>query len=349
MEIGIDTFASAKPKASTPDDYADSLDLLLERIKLAEKVGLDLVGVGEHHRKEYLDSAAHVIFGAAAAQTTKIKLVSAVTVLSAADPVRVFQNYATLDLLSRGRAEIVAGRGSFGEAFPLFGHNFNDYEALYEEKLELLLKIRDNNPISWSGKFRSPLNNQGIYPRPFSEKLPIWRGVGGTPASFAKAGAQGLPLMIAIIGGETHRFRPLVDLYKQTYREYRHPLENMKVGIHSMGYIAETTEKAIDHFYPGHKKNMDKIGKERGWAPMTMDRFLYQNSPKGAFLVGDPETVANKIIRHSESLDGLSRFTFQMDVSGLSHENYLNSIELLGTEVAPRVSEAIREKELVAH
>lgn len=333
MEIGIDSFAAADLGSDTSS--ADALNLLLERIGHADKAGLDVFGIGEHHRKEFLDSAPTMILAAAAARTKQIKLTSAVTVLSAADPVRVFQNFATLDLISKGRAEMVVGRGSFVEAYPLFGLNLDDYDELFVEKLELLLQIRDQEFVTWSGKFRPALLNQPVYPRPFQDKLPVWLGVGGTPQSFARAGTLGLPLMIAIIGGETHRFRPLVDLYREAGKRAGHTPENLKVGLHSIGYVGNTTEEAIADFYPGYAETFTRIGKERGWPPVTRAHFNAQNGPTGALLVGSPDEVAEKILRHSKALGGISRVTFQMDNAKLSHDKLLHSIELLGSKVAP--------------
>ena len=335
MEIGIDSFAAAPQNAQISN--AQALGELLERIELADKVGLDVFGIGEHYRKEFLDSAPSMILAAAAARTEQIRLTSAVTVISAADPVRVFQNFATLDLISNGRAEIVAGRGSFVESFPLFGLNLNDYDALFAEKLGLLLQIRDNETVNWSGQFRPALNNQAIYPRPLQKKLPIWLGVGGTPASFVRAGHLGLPLMVAVIGGETHRFRPLIDLYKRAGEQAGHSPEQLKVGLHSLGYVAETKAEAVNDYYPGYAEMFTKIGKERGFAPVTRQGFDAQNGFTGALLVGSPEEVAEKILRHSKSLGGISRFTFQMDAN-LPHEKLLQAIELIGTKVSPLVN-----------
>ena len=339
MEIGIDSFAAAS--IGDGEDSAKksmiALAQLLERIELADKVGLDVFGIGEHHRKEFLDSSPAIILAAAAAKTKQIKLTSAVTVLSAADPVRVFQNFATLDLISQGRAEMVVGRGSFTEAFPLFGLNLNDYDKLFIEKLGLLLNIRDNEFVTWSGKFRASLTNQAIYPRPLQKQLPIWLGVGGTPESFVRAGTLGLPLMVAIIGGETHRFRPLIDLYREAGEKAGHAPEKLKVGLHSLGYVANTTKEAIDEYYPGYAETFSKIGKERGWPPVTKARFDAQNGELGALLVGSAEEVSEKIVRHSKALGGISRFSFQMDNAGLSHEKLLESITLIGTRVAPLV------------
>ncbi len=339
MEIGIDSFAAnmsgERGKAS---DNVQVIQELLERIEQADKSGLDVFGIGEHHRKEFLDSAPTVILAAAASRTKRIRLTSAVTVLSAADPVRVFQNFATLDLVSQGRAEMVVGRGSFIESFPLFGLDLKDYDALFAEKLELLLAIRKNEEISWSGKFRPALKRQMIYPRPFQNPLPIWLGVGGTPESFIRAGVLGLPLMVAIIGGETHRFRPLVDLYRQAGQEAGHSPEVLKVGLHSLGYVADTTPQAVEEYYPGYAETFTRIGKERGWPPVTRERFEAQRGPTGAYLVGSPEEVAAKIVRHSEALGGISRVAFQMDNAGLSHSKLMRSIDLIGSRVAPLVN-----------
>lgn len=343
MQIGVDSFAAAIPDdgngAKVTD--SDSIRHLVARIELADQVGLDVFGVGEHHRREYLDSAPTVILGAAAARTKNIRLTSAVTVLSAADPVRVFQNFATLDLLSQGRAEIVAGRGSFTESFPLFGLKLEDYDSLFAEKLDLLLKLRENEFVQWSGQHRATLTGQGVYPRPMQNPLPIWLGVGGTPESFARAGMLGLPLMIAIIGGETRRFRPLVDVYREYGRRAGHAPEKLKVGVHALGYVAETTQRAIDDFFPGYAKTFTKIGRERGWPPVTRAHFDAVRGEHGALLLGTPEEVAEKIRRHGEALGGISRLTFQMDVAELPQAKLLRAIELLGTRVAPILREGL--------
>jgi len=310
---------------------------LIEQIVRADQVGLDSFGIGEHHRREFLDSAPPVILGAAAARTERIRLTSAVSVLSATDPVRLFQEFATVDLLSRGRAEMVVGRGSSIEAFPLFGFDLDDYDALFAEKLELLLKIRAEENVHWSGRFRPALTGQGVYPRPLQQSLPIWVGVGGTPQSFARAGALGLPLMVAIIGGETRRFRPLVDLYREAGKRAGHPPERLKVGMHSPGYVAATTKEAVDDFYPGWAKVVSDIGRERGWPPMTRHDFEAQISANGALMIGDPDEVAEKIVRHSDALGGVSRVTFQMNAASLAQEKMTQAIELIGTRVAPAV------------
>jgi probable LLM family oxidoreductase len=340
MEIGIDSFAAAdlNDDKSKVINSAHCIEELLERMEQADKSGLDVFGIGEHHRKEFLDSAPIVILSAAAARTKRIRLTSAVTVLSAADPVRIFQNFATLDLVSKGRAEMVVGRGSFIEAFPLFGYNLDDYDELFIEKLNLLLNIQNNEIVNWAGKFRPALKNQAIYPRPLQNPLPIWLGVGGTPESFIRAGKLGMPLMVAVIGGETRNFAPLVNLYRQAGKEAGHPPEKLKVGLHSLGYVSNSTEEAIKDYYPGYAETFTRIGKERGWPPVTYEWFEAQRGPFGAYLVGNPEEVAAKILRHSEALGGISRVTFQMDNAGLPHSKLLQSIELIGKRVAPLVN-----------
>jgi probable LLM family oxidoreductase len=341
VEIGIDSFAAAHTDTSRALSESERLRNLIEEIEHADQVGLDVFGIGEHHRKDFLDSAPAVILAAAAARTSRIRLTSAVTVLSSADPVRVFQNFATLDLISQGRAEMVVGRGSFVDSFPLFGFRLEDYDSLFAEKLDLLLKIRDNENVTWSGKHRPALTGQGVYPRPVQNPLPIWLGVGGTPQSFARAGVLGLPLMVAIIGGETHRFRPLIDLYWEAGRRAGHSPDRLKVGVHSLGYVAETTKEAADDFFPGYARAFTDIGKERGWRPTTRADFDAQRGPRGALLIGNPEEVTEKIIRHSEALGGVSRFTFQMNASSLPHAKLMKAIEMLGTQVAPALRKEV--------
>jgi probable LLM family oxidoreductase len=343
MQIGIDSFAAAvsDPATGITISPADRLRNLLEEITVADQLGLDVFGIGEHHRTEYLDSAPAIILAAAAARTQNIRLTSAVTVLSAADPVRVFQEFATLDLISNGRAEIVAGRGSFIESFPLFGLDLKDYDSLFAEKLDLLLKIRDTTNLHWSGKHRPALTGQGIYPRPLQSQLPIWLGVGGTPESFVRAGTLGLPLMVAIIGGETHRFRPLIDLYRESGHRAGHAPEKLKVGIHSIGFLGDTDQQAADDFFPGYAHAFTKIGKERGWPPTTRAQYDALRGPTGALLIGDAENVAAKLLRINESLGGISRITFQMTVATLPHAKMLHAIEVLATRVAPIVRKAL--------
>src|SRR5437016_10762601 len=339
MQIGIDSFAAAisDPATGLTLSPVERMHHLLEEIELADQVGLDVFAIGEHHRAEFLDSAPAVILAAAAARTQNIRLTSAVTVLSAADPVRVFQEFATLDLISHGRAEIVAGRGSFVESYPLFGLRLEDYDSLFSEKLELLLKIRENTHVHWTGRHRAPLTGQAVYPRPLQNPLPIWVGVGGTPESFVRAGTLGLPLMVAIIGGEPKRFRPLIDLYREPGRRAGHSAEKLIVGLHAIGFLGDTTQRAADDFYPGYAHTFTEIGKERGWPPATRAQFDALRGPTGALLIGDAETVAQQVLYVNEVLGGLSRITFQMGVSALPHEKMLRSIELLGTGVAPIV------------
>src|SRR6266853_1193061 len=344
MQIGIDSFAAAYDDASLAVSESDSLRNLVEQIEHADQVGLDVFGIGEHHRREYLDSAPAVILGAAAARTRHIRLTSAVTVLSSADPVRVFQNFATLDLLSQGRAEMVVGRGSFIESFPLFGLQLKDYDSLFSEKLDLLLKIRENEHVHWSGKHRAALTGQGVYPRPVQNPLPIWLGVGGTPQSFARAGALGLPLMVAIIGGETRRFRPLIDLYRETGKQFRYSPDRLRVGVHALGYIARTTQEAVDDFFPGYARAIASVAKERGWPAVTRADFDAQLTPQGALLVGNAEEVVEKVVRHSEALGGISRLTFQMNAASLPHAKLMQAIEAIGTRVAPAVRERLAEE-----
>jgi probable LLM family oxidoreductase len=340
VQIGIDSFAAsiADPLTGVKLTPAERMRHLLEEITLADQVGLDVFGIGEHHRAEFLDSAPPVILAAGAALTKNIRLTSAVTVLSAADPVRVFQQFATLDLISQGRAEIVAGRGSFIESFPLFGLDLKDYDSLFAEKLDLLLKIRESTQVYWSGRHRPALNGQSIYPRPLQNPLPIWLGVGGTPASFARAGALGLPLMVAIIGGEPHRFRPHIELYREAGRRAGHKPEQLQVGLHCIGFLGETSQQAADDFFPGYAHTFTEIGKERGWPPTTRAQFDALRGPTGALIIGDAPTVAEKILYIDEALGGITRITFQMGVSTLPHARMLRAIEILGTQVSPAVN-----------
>ena len=339
MQIGVDSFGAviSEPATGVTLSPVQRIQNLVEEIVLADQVGLDVFGVGEHHRGEFVDSAPVVILAAAAARTKNIRLTSAVTVLSAADPVRIFQEFATLDLISQGRAEIVAGRGSSIEAFPLFGFDLDDYDSLFSEKLDLLLKIRENTHVHWTGKHRAPLTGQAVHPRPLQNPLPVWVGVGGTPESFVRAGTLGLPLMVAIIGGEPKRFRPLVDLYREAGRRAGHSAEKLIVGLHAIGFLGDTTQQAAEDFYPGYAHTFTEIGKERGWPPATRAQFDALRGPTGALLIGDAETIAQKILYVNEVLGGLARITFQMGVSALPHPKMLRSIELLGTRVAPLV------------
>jgi len=342
MEIGVDSFAAILPDPTTGNlpSATDRMADLLEEVEVADRVGLDVFGIGEHHRDEFLDSAPAIILAAAAARTSQIRLTSAVTVLSAADPVRVFQEFATLDLISRGRAELVVGRGSFGEAFPLFGLDKRAYDELFAEKLDLFLKLGETSNPVWEGQFRPALNGQGVFPRPHQPRLPLWLGVGGTPQSFARAGALGLPLMVAIIGGTFERFRPLVDIYREAGMRAGHDPEKLKVGVHAMGFVGETDATAMDAFFPGWAHLTTKVGRERGWSPPTRQQFEDMAGPQGAFLIGAPATVAEKMLQTSKALGGLSRITFQMSTASLETAAMKRSIELLGTKVAPIIRAA---------
>jgi probable LLM family oxidoreductase len=339
MQLGIDSFVSTVTDPETGVDVTpvERVRHLLEEVERADQVGLDSYGIGEHHRSEYLDSAPTVLLAAAAARTTQIRLNSAVTVLSAADPVRVFQEFATLDLVSQGRIDLVVGRGSFTEAFPLFGLDLADYDDLFAEKLELLLQLRAAPEVTWSGRHRPPLRGQGVYPRPLQDPFPIWVGVGGTPESFVRAGLLGLPLMVAIIGGQPARFRPLVELYREAGRRAGHDPAQLRVGLHCFGFVGETDRQAADDFYPGWAQMFTKIGKERGFGPPVRAQYDAMLEPDGAFLIGAPETVAAKALRLHEDLGGVDRLALQMTNVRLAHENLLRGIELLGTQVAPIV------------
>lgn len=338
MELGLDSFVATAPDSLTGVTLppADRIANLLEEIVTADRAGLDVFGIGEHHRAEFLDSAPALLLAAAAARTQRIRLASAVTVLSADDPVRVFQAFSTLDLISRGRAEIVAGRGSFVEAYPLFGLDLADYDSLFAEKLGLLLSIRENpDAVHWSGRHRPALTGQTVHPRPLQSPLPIWVGVGGTPESFVRAGTLGLPLMVAIIGGQPHRFRPLVDLYREAGRRAGHPPGQLRVGVHALGYVAETDQRAADEFFPGYQRAFTAIGRERGWPPTTRAQYDALLAPTGALLVGSSATVTAKARLLSENLGGIDRLTLQMSIAALPHSLVLAATERLGREVAP--------------
>jgi probable LLM family oxidoreductase len=342
MYLGVDSFVSAvtDPSSERVIGPEERIEHLLEEIALADRVGLYSFGIGEHHRSEYYDSAPPVILAAAAARTSRIRLGSAVTVLSAAEPVRIFQQFATLDLLSKGRIDLVVGRGSFTEAFPLFGLDLADYDSLFAEKLDLLLRIRESPHVTWSGRHRPALTGQGIYPRPLQDPLPIWVGVGGTPESFVRAGLLGLPLMVAIIGGQPRQFAPLIDLYRRAGAQAGHAPEKLRVGLHVFGFVAESTRAAADTIYPGWHEMFTKVSRERGFAPPTRAQFDATSGPDGAFFMGDPDTVAAKLVRISEQLGGVERVALQMTNPRLAHADLLQGIELLGTEVAPQVAGA---------
>jgi probable LLM family oxidoreductase len=343
MEIGIYTFADITPNPSAEIKYGahQRLKHLIEEIELAEQVGLDIFAVGEHHRPDYAVSTPAVVLAAAAMRTKKIRLSSAVSVLSSDDPVRVFQDFATLDLLSDGRAEIMAGRGSFIESFPLFGYDLKDYDDLFSEKLDLLVKLNKSVKITWKGKHRAPINNLGVYPRPLPEALPIWVAVGGTPESVVRAAKLGLPMGLAIIGGMPERFGPLIQLYREAWAGYEHRADKIKVGINSHAYVAETSQQAGDEFFPSYAEVMTRIGRERGWPPTTRQHFEEMRAPSGSLLVGSPEQVIDKIL-FEHSIFNHDRFLAQMDVGTLPHDKLMKSIELFGTKVAPAVRKALK-------
>ena len=339
MQIGIDSFVAtlADPVTGALVDPVVRLGNLLEEVETADRMGLDVFGIGEHHRGEFLDSAPVVLLAAAAARTRNIRLTSAVTVLSAADPVRVFQEFATLDLISNGRAEIVAGRGSFTEAYPLFGLDLKDYDELFDEKLRLLLAIRDQPRITWTGRHRAPLRDQEIHPRPLQNPMPIWVGVGGSPESVVRAGSLGLPLMIAIIGGQPDRFRPLVDLYREAGARGGHSPGKLKVGIHALGSFDATTQEARDDYFPGYERMFGQIGKERGWPSIRRSHFEALCASGGALIIGDSAEGVEKILHYNKVLGGIDRITIQMSPGTLPHEKALKAIEILGSEIAPAV------------
>ncbi len=346
MDLGIYSFADVTTDPTTGETISpsDRLHNLLEEIELADQVGLDVYGLGEHHRPDYASSAPAVVLAAAAARTTRIRLTSAVTVLSSDDPVRVFQQFSTLDLLSSGRAEIMAGRGSFIESFPLFGYDLNDYDELFAEKLELLLKLCDRERVAWSGRYRPALIDQAVYPRPHQERLPVWLAIGGTPQSAIRGGILGLPLAVAIIGGVAKNMVPLVDLYRGAARRSGHDPAQLPVAINSHGYVAETMERVIEESFLPHKTTMDRIGRERGWPPLTRARYEAGATLRGALVAGSPEDVAAKILYQHE-LFGHQRFLMQISVGTMPHDKVLRSIELLGTKVAPIVRDEIARRE----
>lgn len=342
MEIGVSSFVETWPDVNTGEvmSHAQRLREVVEEIVLADQVGLDVYGVGEHHRKDYAASSPAIVLAAAASQTKWIRLTSAVTVLSSADPVRVFQDFATLDAISNGRAEIMAGRGSFIESFPLFGYDLNHYDELFEEKLELLLRIRESEKVTWQGKHRPAIRNLGVYPRPVQNPLPVWIGSGGNSESVVRAGLLGLPLVLAIIGGSPRQFAPLVKLYKEAAAHAGHDVSKLPIGSHSHGFIAEDTETAADKFFPSTQASMNVLGRERGWGFYDRSTFDAARSFEGALYVGDPETVAQKII-HLRKHVGITRFMLHVPVGTMPHDEVMRAIELLGTEVAPRVRSEI--------
>ena len=345
FELGVYSFAELTPDPATGAmvSPAERLQNLVETIELADQVGLDVFGIGEHHRPEFVSSAPVVILAAAAARTKSIRLSTAVTVLSSEDPVRVFQDFATLDLLSQGRAEIMAGRGSFIESFPLFGYDLNDYNELFAEKLELLIALRESEKITWSGKHRPALQDLGVYPRPYQAKLPIWVAVGGTPESVVRAATLGLPMALAIIGGMPERFVPFIDLYRQAAQQAGHDPAQLSVSINSHGFIADNAKQAADDYYPTAALVMNKIGRERGWAPMTRQQMETSRLLRGSDFVGSPAEIIEKILFQYEIFHH-QRLLLQLGVGTIAHAKVMRAIELLGTEVAPVVRKEIAQR-----
>ena len=347
MELGIYTFAEATPDPKTGQVVSAEMRLkdLIEEIELADEVGLDVFGVGEHHRPDYVVSSPAVVLAAAAVRTKRIRLTSAVTVLSSDDPVRVFQDFATVDLLSGGRAEIMAGRGSFIESYPLFGYDLDNYDELFSEKLDMLLRIREIVRVTWTGKHTQSLNDRGVYPRPVQNPLPVWIAVGGTPQSVVRAGKLGLPLAIAIIGGSPERFVPFADLYRESARRAGHDPSQLQLSINSHGLIADDSQNAADTAWPAYADTMGRIGRERGWSPPTRGQFDAERSPRGAMVLGSPQEAIDKILFEHE-LFGMTRFLIQFTVGTLPHAVVMRSIELYGTVVAPAVRKAIAESKV---
>lgn len=347
MELGLFSFGEVRMDAQGAPLNVDTRTAhLLEEIELADRVGLDVFGLGEHHRPDYMISAPHMILAAAAARTSRIKLTPAVSVLSSADPVRVYQDYATLDLISEGRAELMVGRGSFTESFPLFGQDLADYEWLFEEKLDLLLHVRDAARVSWSGRHRPPIEDRWVLPRSLNDPLPLWIAAGGTPASVARAGRLGLPLALAIIGGQPERFAPLKDLYLEAARRAGHEPSALRFSINAHGFLAADAQEAADLAYPAFADTMDRIGRERGWPPLTRARFEQDRAPQGPSFVGDPDQVVAKILR-LRTLFGHDRFLLKLTVGPMPHDRVLEAIELFGTQVAPAVRAAVADAPVV--
>ena len=345
MELGIYSFAEATPDPETGETMtaAQRLREIVEEIEVADEVGLDVYGVGEHHRPDYTSSAPAVVLAAAASRTRRIRLTSAVTVISSDDPVRVFQDFATLDGISDGRAEIMVGRGSFTESFPLFGYHLDDYDELFEEKLRLLLELRASERVTWSGNHRPPLTDAGVYPRPVQQPLPVWVAVGGNPPSVVRAASLGLPMALAIIGGEPARFAPLADLYREAAGRAGHDPSSLPISINSHGWIGQDSARAAEESFPSVAVTMNRIGRERGWPAFTWQQFEAQRTLQGAWFVGTPEEVATKIL-HQHELFGHDRFLLQLTVGTMPHDKVLRAIELLGTEVAPIVREEVARR-----
>ncbi|MCC9166547.1 LLM class flavin-dependent oxidoreductase [Pontibacter harenae] len=345
MEIGITTFVENTPDPSTGKLISphERMANLMEEIELSDQVGLDVFSIGEHHRSDFIVSSPAVVLAAAAVKTKTIKLSSAVTVLSSDDPVRVFQDFAHVDLLSRGRAEIMAGRGSFTESFPLFGNDLKEYDSIFAEKLELLLELNKSEKVTWSGIHRPSINNRGVYPRPYQKELPIWVAVGGTPQSVVRAATNGLPMALAIIGGMPDRFVPFTNLYKEAYQSAGHDSAKLQLAINSHGFIADDSQKAADQFYGPYAYLMSKIGRERGWSAMSREHYEMMRAPEGSLLVGSPQQVIEKILYEYE-LFGNTRFLLHISVGTLPHAQVMRAIELLGTVVAPAVKKAVEKQ-----
>ena len=341
MELGISMFGDNHfDKAGKPLPTGQRLQELIEEIKLMDETGLDFFGVGEHHRPDYTVSVPEIVLAAAASVTKRIKLGSAVNVLSSSDPVRLYQSFATIDLLTNGRAELMAGRGSFIESFPVYGYRLEDYEELFEEKLELLVKINKENPITWKGKHRAALNNQSILPRAFNDELSIWVAVGGTPESVLRAGRLGLPVIFAIIGGNPAQFKPLFEYYKKVYDHFEHDATKLQMGVHMHAFFGEESKAIADYYYPIYSAQMDRVGSSRGWPPYQRQQVDAGRGSKGHLIIGDTNEAIDKILELQE-LFGLTRFSAHMDVGGPSHASLMKSIELFGTKIAPKVREAL--------
>jgi len=345
MELGISTFGEVAPSHVAGGDQpaAQRMRELLALAQLADTTGLDVFAVGEHHRPDFLASAPEVILGAVAATTSRVRLSSAVTVLSSADPVRTFQNFATVDLISGGRAEILAGRGSFIESFPLFGYDLQNYDTLFVEKLELLLKINASEVVSWQGKHRAAIQSLGVYPRPVQPRLPIWIGVGGTPASVVRAGQLGLPLTIAILGGEPARYVPFAELYRESAQQAGHAAASLPLALNCHFHLANSSQQASDEYFPAYSALMNRIGRERGWPPMSRAQFEQLRGPQGPLFVGSVQEVVTKLL-YLDRLFGNTRFLAQLILEGVAHEHVLRSVELFGTQVAPAVHAALAKK-----
>ena len=341
MELGIGMFGDNHYNAKgEPLPAGNRLRELIEEMKLMDEMGIDFFGIGEHHRPDYAVSVPEIILAAAAPVTRNLKLGSAVSVLSSSDPVRIYQSFATIDQISNGRAEIVAGRGSFIESFPLFGYDLRDYDALFQEKLELLLKINQENPVTWKGNFRPALEHQQVLPRAMNDKLPIWIAVGGTPESVVRAARLGLPVIFAIIGGNPAQFKPLFIYYRELYENFGHDMSRFQVGVHMHSFFGEDSKQTADTYYPVYAAQMTRVGRSRGWPPFSRQQFDYGRSKEGAYIIGDASESVDKILQMHEMF-GLTRFSAHMDVGGPSHESLMKSIEIFGTKIAPKVRQAL--------